>query len=61
MLYALGDDTPTLIGEGHFVADNATVIGRVVGDHPGMAVARTAFGTTRVVERELGEQLPRIC
>lgn len=39
----------------------ATVIGRVVGDHPGMAVARTAFGTTRVVERELGEQLPRIC
>jgi len=29
MLYALGDDTPTLIGEGHFVADNATVIGRV--------------------------------
>ena len=40
---------------------NAAVIGRVVEDHPGMVVARTAFGTTRVVERELGEQLPRIC
>ncbi|MGZ8801882.1 MAG: hydrogenase expression/formation protein HypE, partial [Mycobacterium sp.] len=39
----------------------AAVIGRVVGEHPGMAVARTPFGTTRVVERELGEQLPRIC
>lgn len=39
----------------------AAVIGRVVAEHPGMAVARTAFGTTRVVERELGEQLPRIC
>ncbi|WP_460358758.1 hydrogenase expression/formation protein HypE [Mycobacterium sp. ZZG] len=39
----------------------AAVIGRVVADHPGMAVARTPFGTTRVVERELGEQLPRIC
>jgi hydrogenase expression/formation protein HypE len=26
-----------------------------------MVVVRTAFGTTRVVERELGEQLPRIC
>ncbi|KRE31889.1 hydrogenase expression/formation protein HypE [Mycobacterium sp. Soil538] len=39
----------------------ATVIGRVVDEHPGMAVARTPFGTTRVVERELGEQLPRIC
>jgi hydrogenase expression/formation protein HypE len=40
---------------------NAAVIGRVVAEHPGMAVGRTAFGTTRVIERELGEQLPRIC
>ena len=40
---------------------NAAIIGRVVDEHPGMVVARTAFGTTRVVERELGEQLPRIC
>lgn len=39
----------------------ATVIGRVVAEHPGMVVGRTAFGTTRVIERELGEQLPRIC
>lgn len=39
----------------------ATVIGRVVAEHPGMAVGTTAFGTTRVIERELGEQLPRIC
>lgn len=39
----------------------AAVIGRVLADHPGMAVGRTRFGTTRVVERELGEQLPRIC
>lgn len=40
---------------------NAAIIGRVVAEHPGMVVAKTAFGTTRVVERELGEQLPRIC
>jgi hydrogenase expression/formation protein HypE len=39
----------------------SVVIGRVVPEHPGMAVGRTAFGTTRVIERELGEQLPRIC
>ncbi len=39
----------------------SAIIGRVVAEHPGMAVARTPFGTTRVVERELGEQLPRIC
>ena len=29
MLYALGDDQPELIGDGHYIADNATVIGRV--------------------------------
>lgn len=40
---------------------DAAVIGRAVGEHPGMVVVRTPFGTTRVVERELGEQLPRIC
>ena len=39
----------------------AAIIGRAVAEHPGMVVVRTAFGTTRVVERELGEQLPRIC
>ncbi len=41
--------------------EHAAIIGRTVGDHPGMVVGRTAFGTTRVIERELGEQLPRIC
>ncbi|MFK7829467.1 MAG: gamma carbonic anhydrase family protein [Congregibacter sp.] len=29
MLYKLGDDAPTLKGDGHFVAPNAAVIGRV--------------------------------
>jgi len=37
------------------------VIGRVVEDHPGVVVARTGLGATRVVDRPLGEQLPRIC
>ncbi|AQA05272.1 hydrogenase expression/formation protein HypE [Mycobacterium sp. MS1601] len=40
---------------------HAARIGTVVGAHPGMVVGRTPFGTTRVIERELGEQLPRIC
>lgn len=39
----------------------AAIIGRAVAEHPGMVVGRTPFGTTRVIERELGEQLPRIC
>ena len=29
--------------------------------HPGMVVARTGFGGTRVVDLPIGEQLPRIC
>ncbi|OBH08470.1 hydrogenase expression/formation protein HypE [Mycobacterium sp. E1747] len=40
---------------------NAAIIGRVVAQHPGMVVGRTPFGTTQVIERQLGEQLPRIC
>ncbi|MGW7356856.1 hydrogenase expression/formation protein HypE [Streptomyces sp. NPDC054802] len=39
----------------------AAVIGECVAEHPGMVVARTALGGTRVVDLPLGEQLPRIC
>ena len=36
-------------------------IGSCVAEHPGMVVARTALGGTRVVNMPIGEQLPRIC
>jgi hydrogenase expression/formation protein HypE len=39
----------------------ATRIGTVTDDHPGVVVARTGIGGTRVVDLPLGEQLPRIC
>lgn len=39
----------------------ARVIGRVVEAHPGVVVARTRLGSTRLVDLPLGEQLPRIC
>ncbi len=39
----------------------AAIIGRVVAEHPGMVVMRTPFGSRRIVEMPLGEQLPRIC
>ena len=45
----------------HEAGGGATVIGRVVADHPGLLVARTPYGATRVVDLPLGEQLPRIC
>ena len=47
--------TATDVGRG------ATVIGRVVDEHRGVVVARTGLGSTRIVDRPLGEQLPRIC
>ncbi|MFJ1991877.1 hydrogenase expression/formation protein HypE [Streptomyces asiaticus] len=39
----------------------AAVIGECVAEHPGMVVARTGLGGTRIVDLPLGEQLPRIC
>jgi hydrogenase expression/formation protein HypE len=39
----------------------STVIGSCVSEHPGMVVAKTGLGGTRVVDLPLGEQLPRIC
>ena len=42
-------------------AKNAAVIGEVISEHSGMVVAITGIGGTRVVDMQLGEQLPRIC
>jgi hydrogenase expression/formation protein HypE len=39
----------------------AVRLGRVVADHAGLVVMRTALGGTRVVPMPIGEQLPRIC
>ena len=39
----------------------AAVVGRVVADHPGRVVTRTAIGGRRVVPMPVGELLPRIC
>jgi hydrogenase expression/formation protein HypE len=45
----------------HPLGQGARRIGSCVGDHPGMVVARTALGGSRVVNLPVGEQLPRIC
>jgi hydrogenase expression/formation protein HypE len=45
----------------HEHGTGAEQIGRVVAEHPGMVVARTALGGRRVLPMPLGEQLPRIC
>ena len=41
--------------------DGATLIGRVIGEHPGMVTLRTLVGAERIVDMLVGEQLPRIC
>jgi hydrogenase expression/formation protein HypE len=45
----------------HPYGRSACRIGSCVPEHPGMVVARTALGGTRVVTLPIGEQLPRIC
>jgi hydrogenase expression/formation protein HypE len=45
----------------HPLGRQATIIGQVTDAHPGMLVARTGIGGTRVVDMQVGEQLPRIC
>ncbi len=45
----------------HELGAEATVIGEVVAAHPGVVVAKTGIGATRVVDTQVGEQLPRIC
>jgi hydrogenase expression/formation protein HypE len=45
----------------HPLGAQASRIGTVVDAHPGVVVARTALGATRVLDLPIGEQLPRIC
>jgi len=45
----------------HPLGAEAQIIGRVTKEHPRMVVARTTFGTTRIVDMLAGDQLPRIC
>jgi hydrogenase expression/formation protein HypE len=45
----------------HPLGREAAQIGEVTADHPGLVVARTSIGGSRVVDLPAGELLPRIC
>ena len=45
----------------HPAGEQSVLIGEVVADHPGVVVAKTGIGGSRVVDLPLAEQLPRIC
>jgi hydrogenase expression/formation protein HypE len=45
----------------HPLGTGSAIIGKAVDQHPGMIVAHTTIGASRVVPMQIGEQLPRIC
>lgn len=45
----------------HPLGESAAIIGRVGAENPGVLAARTGLGGLRVVDMQIGEQLPRIC
>jgi hydrogenase expression/formation protein HypE len=45
----------------HPLGKDATVIGEVTADRPGVVTMKSTIGGTRVVDMLSGEQLPRIC
>jgi len=45
----------------HPLGRQASIIGTVTSDHPGMVRMKTSIGTNRIVDMISGEQLPRIC
>ena len=55
------EDEALAVIRGCEFGEAAVPVGRVVDRHPGMVVANTSLGATRVIDTMTGEQLPRIC
>jgi hydrogenase expression/formation protein HypE len=45
----------------HPLGEQASIIGRVTAEPPGIVQLKTAFGGTRIVDLLVGDPLPRIC
>ena len=45
----------------HPLGKDASIIGRITDDHPGIVRMTTTIGSSRIVDMLTGEQLPRIC
>lgn len=58
-----GDKADTVLSamKSHPAGKNACVIGEVISAPSGVLLLKTAFGTERIVDMLVGEQLPRIC
>jgi hydrogenase expression/formation protein HypE len=47
--------------QAHALGREATIIGRVVAEHPGKVLLKTSIGGHRLLDPLSGEQFPRIC
>ncbi|WP_019505470.1 hydrogenase expression/formation protein HypE [Pleurocapsa sp. PCC 7319] len=47
--------------QAHPAGENACIIGEVIDSTPGVVFMETIFGTERIVDMLVGDQLPRIC
>ena len=54
-------DAVLAVMRAHEYGREAVIIGRVMAEHPGRVVLRTALGARRILDMLAGEQLPRIC
>lgn len=54
-------DAVLAVMRSHEHGSHAVRLGRIVAEHPGLVVARTPLGGSRIVPLPIGEQLPRIC
>ncbi len=61
-IVAANDAEPALQAlRAHPLGHDAVIIGEVLADNQGRVLARTPLGVHRIMQRPLGEQLPRIC
>ncbi|MGB0466735.1 MAG: hydrogenase expression/formation protein HypE [Pontibacterium sp.] len=54
-------DALLAVMQAHPAGLNASVIGEVTDEHKGRVFVKTDFGGERILDRLVGEQLPRIC
>ncbi|MBE9037315.1 hydrogenase expression/formation protein HypE [aff. Roholtiella sp. LEGE 12411] len=58
-----GENAQTVLSamKSHPLGKDACIIGEVIPFPPGIVLLKTVFGTERIVDMLVGEQLPRIC
>jgi hydrogenase expression/formation protein HypE len=54
-------DTVLAAMRSHPAGQQSQIIGHAIADPPGLVLLKTAFGTERILDMLVGDQLPRIC